>query len=66
VTREEIRAWVDRTRDACKLPRHVEDEQVLRDLAQAILEPRATCSPATTTTTTREADVLPMITEKGA
>jgi hypothetical protein len=47
VTREEIRRWVARTRDERGLPRHVEDIGVLRDAAQAILEPRATRSPAT-------------------
>jgi hypothetical protein len=47
VTREEIAAWVARTRAEQGLPRHVEDDEFLREVAEAILEPRATRSPAT-------------------
>jgi hypothetical protein len=42
MTREQIRAWVARTRAERGLPRHVEDDQVLTDLAQAIREPTST------------------------
>jgi hypothetical protein len=55
VTREQIQAWVDRTRAARGLPRHVEDEQVLSDLAQAITDP----------TSTREADMPAVTTQRG-
>jgi hypothetical protein len=39
VSPAEVAAWVARTRAEQGLPRHVEDEAVLRDVAEAIREP---------------------------
>ena len=50
MTREQIAAWVVRTRAEQGLPRHVEDDQVLTDLAQAIRDPTSTRSPVQATT----------------
>ena len=39
MTREQVAAWVVRTRAEQGLPRHVENDEVLTNVAQAIREP---------------------------
>jgi hypothetical protein len=55
MTEEELEARLRASRDACGVPERVEDEAVCGRLARWI-----------GATTDREADVLPMTTQKGA
>jgi hypothetical protein len=56
MTREQIQAWVDRTRAERHLPRHVEDAEVLSDLAHAITDPTRLPARVPAGATSRESD----------